>query len=279
MQPQDSVPVAPAAGAIDRLAAIGIVLVTNAIPIYGVLRLGWSATNVLVMYWLENLLVAVFTCLRIVLHRQLTHKRGHWRSGQLGSTSGGKASKAGLLGEYATIAFVFTFAHGIFVAGIALLLTQKHPADPLWQFSGVAFRQGASMLVLVLALGFLADLPGMKARSFAWLKSQVQQRMGRVLVLHLAIIFGMAAMAATDSPLGLLYVLIGLKTLWDLALTRVVATPVPNQPPAWLLKFGDRIGKDKGGRAGMAEEWKKNLEASRRQAIEDEEVFQSSKKP
>ena len=263
----------PAPGVGARMVAVGIVLVTNAIPIYGVQRLGWSATNVLVMYWLENLLVAVFTCLRVALHRGLTRKRGHWRSGQLGSSSNGRLSKAGLLGEYATVAFVFTFAHGVFVAAIALLLASKHPGDPLWRFSWVAFRQGAQMLSLVLAAGFVADLPGLRARTFAWIKDVVQQRMGRVLILHLTIILGMAAMAATDSPLGLLYVLIGLKALWDLALTRVVAAPVPAQPPRWLLKLGDRIGKGKGGATALAGQWSASLEAARRQAIEDEQAM------
>lgn len=265
-----------APGTPGRLTAIGIVLITNAIPLYGVLRLDWSVTNVLVMYWLENLLVAVFTCLRIAAHRQLTHKRGHWRAGQLGSSStNGKPSKAGLLGEYATVAFVFTLAHGVFVAVIALLLASKHPHDPHWRFSWDAVRQGALMLSLVLAAGFAADLPGMRSRSFAWIKAQVQQRMGRVLVLHLAIIFGMAAMAATDSPLGILYVLIGLKTLWDVALTRVVAASAPKQPPRWLLKLGDRLGKDKGGAAAMAEQWSAGIEAASRQAIEDEQVMRA----
>jgi hypothetical protein len=266
---------ATAPGAIERATAIATVLVTNAIPLYGVLRLGWSVANVLVMYWLENLLVAVFTCLRIATHRWLTHKRGHQRAGQLGSSSNGKPSKAGLLGEYATVAFVFTLAHGVFVAAIALLFAGKHPDDPLWRFSWPAFHQAALMLSLVLAAGFAADLPGMRSRSFAWIKAQVQQRMGRVLVLHLAIIVGMATMAATDSPLGLLYVLIGLKTLWDVALTRVVAAPVPKQPPRWLLALGDRLGKDKGGAAAMAEQWSSGIEAARRQAIEDEQVMRT----
>ena len=262
---------APGLGA--RIVAIGVLLVTNAIPLYGVQRLGWSVTNVLVIYWLENLLVAVFTCLRVALHRAFTRKRGHWRAGQLGSSTNGRPSRAGLLGEYATVAFVFTFAHGVFVAVIALLLAGKHPDDPLWRLSWPALRQGALMLSLVLAAGFVADLPGLRSRSFAWIKGVVQQRMGRVLILHLAIIFGMAAMAATDSPLGLLYVLIGLKTLWDLALTRVVAAAVPEQPPRWLLKLGDRIGKDKGGAAALAGQWSSGLETARRQAIEDEQVM------
>ena len=36
-------------------------LLVNAVPIVGVLRFGWSVTNVLVLYWFENLLIAVCT--------------------------------------------------------------------------------------------------------------------------------------------------------------------------------------------------------------------------
>jgi len=100
----------------------------------------------------------------------------------------------------------------------------------------------------------------------------VQQRMGRVLVLHLAIIFGMMAMGATNSALGLLFVLIGLKTLWELATTRAPA-PMPDQPPAWALRLGERFGKDKGGAEGFAREWKRDAEASRRRAAEDEQTM------
>jgi hypothetical protein len=54
-------------------------LLLNAVPAYGIAKLGWSAPTVLVLYWLENLAVALLTTLRIVLHRHWTRKRGHWR--------------------------------------------------------------------------------------------------------------------------------------------------------------------------------------------------------
>ena len=257
----------------DRLYAVFIVLVTNAIPVYGVMRLHWSVANVLVLFWIENLLVAVFTCLRIAVHRALTRKRGHWRSGQLGAESSDAVGRgATLLGDYATIAFVFTFAHGVFVLAITFILGHNLPNEPNWHFSFDALRQGILLLAGVLAAGFLADLPGMRGRPFAWIRLVVQQRMGRVLVLHLAIIFGMMAMGATNSALGLLFVLIGLKTLWELATTRAPA-PMPDQPPAWALRLGERFGKDKGGAEGFAREWKRDAEASRRRAAEDERTM------
>ncbi|HEY6941653.1 DUF6498-containing protein [Dokdonella sp.] len=258
---------------VERVQAAVVVLVTNAIPVYGVLRLHWSVANVVVLFWIENLLVAAFTCLRIAVHRALTRKRGHWRSGQLAASSSDAVGRgASLLGDYARIAFVFTLAHGVFVLAIVAILAHDQAGEPDWQFSWTALRHGALLLVGVLGAGFLADLPGMRERPFAWVRFVVQQRMGRVLVLHLAIIFGMMAMSATHSALGLLFVLIGLKTAWELATTRAAA-PMTDRPPAWALRLGERFGRDKGGAEGLAREWMRDAEASRRRAAEDEETM------
>lgn len=257
------------------MSRIATVLISNAIPLLGVLHFGWSATNVLVLYWLENLLVAVFTCLRIAAHCRLTRRRGHWRKDQLAASPGEMGKQPVLLRDYALIAFVFTLAHGIFVAAIALILTSRHADAPMWRFAFGSFRQGALILFGALAIDFCIDLRGLRSRSFAWIKGYTQQRMGRVLILHLAILFGMFAMAATNSPFSVLYALIGLKTLWDLAMSRVNDAPAPTAatPPRWLLKIGDRMARDKVGGTALAKQWKVECEAARRRSIEDEQML------
>jgi len=268
----------------DRLYAVFIVLVTNAIPVYGVMQLHWSVANVLVLFWIENLLVAVFTCLRIAVHRALTRKRGHWRAGQLGAESSDEVGRgSSLLSEYATIAFVFTLAHGVFVVAITFILGQNQPGEPNWQFSFGALRQGVLLLAGVLAAGFLADLPGMRQRPFAWIRLVVQQRMGRVLVLHLAIIFGMMGMAWSGSPMAVLYVLIGLKTLADLLGVATRGAPKiedsDTPPPVWTMKMADKLGKDKGGATGFLKKWEAERDQVRKNAIEDEKPMPADASP
>ena len=251
------------------------VLAINSVPLVGVKYYDWSALTVVALYWVENLLVAVFTCARIALHRTLTHKRGHWRTGQLGTKVNDKPSGQGLFGEYATIAFVFTLAHGIFVGAFIALASADHGDDPSWAFSGEQLRRGAAWMAAAMTLEFVIDAATMRSRSFSWIKAYVGQRMGRVLVMHLAIIFGMWGMLATESPFAVLYVLIALKTLWDLAASGVSAKAgeLPAQPPAWARKLANSVGKDQGGAAKMSADWQRNIEQMKRAAIEDEEVM------
>jgi hypothetical protein len=247
------------------------VLLVNAVPLYGVFELGWSASTVVVLYWFENLLSVFFTSARIALHRWLTRKRGHWRAGQLGTKVGDKPSTAGLLGEFATMALVFTLAHGVFVLAFTAIAADNHTDDPRWAFSRAQFVQGAQWMALALVADFGVDAVAMRQRSFAWLKAYVGARMGRVIIMHLAIIFGMWGMMMTESPFAVLYVLIGLKTLWDLVATGATAKELPEEPPAWALK----IGAQQHGRSIDAQraEWKRQVEAQKRAAIEDEQVM------
>ena len=251
------------------------VLAINAVPLVGVKYYGWSALTVVALYWVENLLVAAFTCARIALHRALTRKRGHWRTGQLGTKVNEKPSGLGLFGEYATIAFVFTLAHGIFVGAFILIASQNHSGDPFWVISAEQLRRGVLWMSAAMTLEFIIDAATMRSRSFAWIKAYVGQRMGRVLVMHLTIIFGMWGMMATESPFAVLYVLIAIKTLWDLAssTTSAKAADLPAQPPAWARKLADSVGKDRGGAAKMSADWQRNTEQMKHAAIEDEQVM------
>jgi hypothetical protein len=223
-----------------------------------------------VLYWFENLLSVLFTSARIALHRRLTRKRGHWRAGPLGTKVGDKPRTAGLLGEYATIALVFTLAHGVFVGAFVMIGADNHGDDSRWAFSRDQFMQGAQMMAIALVADFLVDALTMRQRSFAWIKAYVGSRMGRVIIMHLAIIFGMWGMMATESPFAVLYVLIGLKTLWDIVATGATAKELPEEPPAWALK----LGAQQHGRSIQQQRdwWKNEVEARKRADVEDEQM-------
>jgi hypothetical protein len=274
--PNEAALAAPGAPS-SKWRAILIVLLVNAVPILGVLHYGWSATNVFVLYWFENLLIAITTTLRILAHRAITRKRGHWRvDTSAGVRVNDKPLKTTLLGSYMVVAFIFTLAHGIFVFAIAYMLTRDHPDDPMWQLSWPQLGRGIAVIAAMLVAELGVDIATMRQKSFAWIKAYADRRQGRVFVLHLAIIFGMLAMAMTNSPFAILYVLIGLKALVDLgsAMGEGAAPPDPDAPPpAWALKFADKVAKDKGGSAAMLKDFRQRAEREKREAIENEEVM------
>jgi len=249
-------------------------LLVNAIPLYGVYRLGWSASTVVALYWAENLALAVFTCARIALHRTLTRKRGHWRGGTIGVTVNDKLVTGGLLKEYAVMAFSFTLAHGIFVVAVCAIGASDHSDNAVWQFSRTQFEQGLQWILAALVLEFVIDAATMRSRSFAWLKAYVGRRTGRVLIMHFVIIFGMFGMMAMESPFAMLYVLIGFKTLWDVFASDAAANPrsLPTEPPAWVLATAARLGKDGSGAKKAREDWQRSREQQIRAAVEDEET-------
>jgi hypothetical protein len=230
---------------------------------------------VLVLYWFENLLIVAFTCLRLAVHRRLTRKKGYWRKSQLGFEVNNQPMQAGLLGEYATGAFFFTAVHGIFVGALALILHENFPDQTAWQFSAEQFWRGVLAITAMLGIELAMDLMRIRGQSYAAMRGYVEGRLGRIFVLHLTIIVGMFAMAMTDSPMGILYALIALKTLADLggiasrSPQPAAASPAP--PPAWTLKLADRLGKDKGGAKGFVKKWRADVEQAKHNATEDEE--------
>ena len=270
-------PNAPPAGAPQpsKLGAVVLALLINAVPLAGVLYFEWSAINVLVLYWFENLLIAASTVIRLVLHRRWTRKRGYWRrSNRLGINVTNKPAEMGLIGEYAIGAFGFTIAHSIFVFGIVIIVRSNYPDQPMWQLSLEQVGRGASAIAAFLGIELVIDLLRIRGASFAAMRDYAQARMSRVFVLHLAIIFGMLAMAMSNSPMGVLYVLIGLKTGSDLLGIATRGAPKladsDTPPPAWTMKMADKLGKDRGGAAGFLKKWQAEREQARKNDVEDE---------
>jgi hypothetical protein len=251
-------------------------LLINAVPVYGITRLGWSVSTVLVLYWVENLAMALVMTLRIVLHRQWTRKRGHWReqTGAKFEINDKPVVPKTFLTGYLGFALVFTVAHGVFVFVICAILAQEYPDQPEWHISLAQLQQGGVWIIGFLLADLLLDLPRLRTGSFAWLKKTVEARQGRVLVLHLAIIFGMWIMFVTESPFGVIYMLIALKTLFDVATTLSSNKTVPSEPPQWALALANKTGGGKGDNsAEFTKQWKDKLAREKQQASEDEEVL------
>ena len=205
------------------VVAILSVLFNNGLVIWGLGWAGWSGPTALAIYWAENAIGTIFIALRIWLHRRLTRKSGHFRN-HLGLQANGD-----FLAEYLTTSVVFTLAHGVFVLAIFALIFKAAPDADTMRWAVLAI--GLSQLI-----GFLCDLVGLRSRSFAWLKLVAGSGLARVLVVQLAIIFGMALAALTGRNAAFGIPFAGLKLLVDLG--AAFATEKPPQSddgPAWLV--------------------------------------------
>ena len=176
----------------------------NALPIGGVLLLGWKVFPLVLLYWLENVVVGGFNVGKLLLARP--------------------QEPAYSVGKLFIIPFfifhfgMFTLVHGVFV--FALFGAKSLPRfDSLAELPAAirAYHLGWGVLALVVSHGL----------SFYWnyfengeyrrasLPILMMQPYARLVVLHLAVLFGGWIVLTLGSPLLALLVLVALKTAAD----------------------------------------------------------------
>ncbi|KPK09262.1 MAG: hypothetical protein AMJ64_00800 [Betaproteobacteria bacterium SG8_39] len=191
--------VAPGVSAIVLLAA-------NLFPLYGVAALGWSVFDVLLLFWVENVIVGLLNVARMVF-----------------------ASPDDPLQWGAKLLFVpffcvhygmFTAVHGAFVFGMFGQRKTTRLFEPEAWLDTIG-AQGLWLAVGVLAashlFSFFWNYIGRGEYRAASAPALMGKPYGRVVVLHLTIIFGGMGVQALGSPLWALVLLVVLKTGIDLA--------------------------------------------------------------
>lgn len=216
-----------------------IAIALNAVPLVGVWKFGWSAATVLLLFWLESLLGHLGAMIKIAVHARATHKRGHYAY----TPVDGKSGSGRYFSHFSSIAIIFTLAHGVFLGALLFMMAHNRPELSQFQVHWDSLKTGAGIILGLVLLDLAMDLPGLGKRSFFWLETHTGKRLARVLVLHLTIIFGFAALAMTDSPVAFLLVFLLLKTLVDAATSMSndnapLETGFPEQPPR-LLRWID----------------------------------------
>jgi hypothetical protein len=241
------------------LQALGV----NSVPAAGFFGEGWSIGTTLALYWVETVLVIVLLSARIVIHRRLTRKAGHWNVGVTTTTKRGgqtttKHSRTTHLVSFLAVMIPFTAAHGLFLAMILFLalpqMTGSAAAPSL-----ADLRLGVLGVGALLVVGLLIDLIGIRDRPFRWIERATERAQGRMLITHLTIIFGLFAVSAFGGPGGLVAVFVGLKTLMDLGGLRPEKEPSPD-PPRWLAGL-DRMGAKDG--MTFTQHYRKSIEDER----------------
>lgn len=194
----------------------------NLVPLFGAIFWDWSAFNIVLLYWAENLAVGFYNILKIAFAK-VPHPADH-------------------LGKLFLIPFFtvhyggFTGIHGIFVLALFKKEDPAFPSGDTWPcffvfvqillgvirqaYSTMSTQMKCALLALFLSHGVSFVQNYLLKGEYASASPQklMASPYGRIVVMHIAIIAGGFLTMALGSPLGVLIVLIALKTAIDMKL-------------------------------------------------------------
>lgn len=184
-----------------------VLILANLIPLYGVIVLDWKIFPLVFLFWLENLIIGAFCLLRILV-----------------ADPGNKTFwllKVFLIPFFCVHFGLFTFVHGVFVMGLfgGMFRTgAPFPGEDVVVGFIHQYQLGVPILGLALshavsfAVNFIREGEYRRANPMGLM----QQPYGRVVVLHVTLLFGGFLVMAFQSPVTGLLLLIVLKIGLDL---------------------------------------------------------------
>ncbi|MDZ7653773.1 MAG: DUF6498-containing protein [Burkholderiaceae bacterium] len=203
--------------AIERWAALASALVVTA----GVLAFGWSSFIVVGLYWLENVVIGLFTLARMI---------AAWRLG----TPGVRPGVLIFLVVFFTLHYgLFCFGHGVFIVallgGVPLAATPGIP-NPLVLLLDRLLAETLGWVGVAAVLAFVAAdfarwlidarAGGPSAGGSSAGRPRANELMlapyRRIVVLHIALLGGAFLMQMLGLPQATVLVLVGLKLAFDL---------------------------------------------------------------
>jgi len=208
-------------------------LVANAIPIVGVAFFGWSLITILVLYWIENGIVGFWNIPKIALAEAPPSGAGRMATlnGRAVSSMSSVAQRAFTVPFFIVHYGLFWAVHGVFVFVLPFIVGNLAPAadegsgsfplgvssaTPLGPLEGGPLVAGAVALFISHGVSFFWNYVAQGEYRRASPVGQMFAPYGRLVVLHLTIVFGAWPVILLGSPIGLLLVLVVGKTALDL---------------------------------------------------------------
>lgn len=179
-----------------------MLLAANAVPLVGVLFLGWTLFATLLLFWVENVIVGVFSVLQLLTARP--REPLAW------------GMKLLMIPFFVFHYGMFTTVHGVFVLSLFGDVRSPTPAAFLHAVQATGVGAAAGALALSHAVSFVLNYIGSGKYRTAELQVLMFRPYGRVMVLHVVILLGGFLVQLLGSPLPALVLLVLLKTGLDL---------------------------------------------------------------
>ncbi|HUL49120.1 MAG TPA: DUF6498-containing protein [Gemmatimonadales bacterium] len=185
--------------------ALIALLASNALPIAGVLLLGWKVFPLVLLYWLENVVVGGYTVAKLLTAQP--DQPVDW------------LAKIFLVPFFIFHFGMFTYGHGVFV--LSLFGPKIGHSFDLWASVPSVIRDnnlGWATASLVLSHGFSFYSNYLRNGEYrrASLSVLMTQPYSRIVVLHLTVLFGGWIVMALGSPIYALVLLVVIKTVADM---------------------------------------------------------------
>lgn len=191
-----------------------ILLAANILPLAGVMLWGWKVFDIMLLYWIENIIIGVFNILKMLT---LMSRRKLWLA-------------IPIVPFFIVHYGMFCAGHGAFIILLFGLRPKEGQVIEWVQIEGLlAGLLGEPMFLLSLAglvcshaFSFFYNYLGLCNHTSkgeiedASLPKQMHAPYGRIMILHITIILGGGAAMAAGEPVWALMLLTVFKTIADL---------------------------------------------------------------
>ncbi len=188
-----------------RLSSV-VLVVANLVPLAGVFFLGWRVFDVLMLYWVENVVIGVINVMRMAV----CPGRSKWFLMVFFSVHygffcfGHLAALIGLFGASFGVANAWDY---FFAAPVA---------DPLGAHWQTMQWIAAACIAASHLFSYFSNFIAAREYQRATVSALMTRPYGRIAVLHMSIILGAALIEWLGSPVAMLFVLVAAKIGLDL---------------------------------------------------------------
>jgi hypothetical protein len=178
-----------------------LLIAANLVPVAGAAFLGWELSDVMVLYWAESAIIGFYNLCKIVLI-------GRWFALLAGPFF------LGHFGGFMAVHFLFVYT--LFVQGPGTFGGETGgDLGEVWALFGDLWP---ALLALFLSHGysFVTNFLGRQEYKRRTVNHQMGEPYGRIMFMHLVLIFGGFLVMLLGSPAPVLIAVIGLKIWFDL---------------------------------------------------------------